>query len=668
MAGPRSKIIAIQGLRAVAVLLVVAYHLGLPIGSGFIGVDVFFVISGFVITRMIFRQTDSSKRLDLKAFWAGRIRRLLPALAAMVVLTAVLASILTSPVGAQPATAMTGIAASAWVSNGMLAFLGSGYFARNAGDNPLMHTWSLAVEEQFYVLFPLMVVAILWFTRRYGGSASKRAARWITVVGLLSFALCVALTFVRLPLPVGGVLAFYSPFTRAWEFAAGALLALAVHRGWTGGKWTRASIPLGAATLVVGLVAIEAGQRFPGWIAVIPVAATVLLLIGAVQATPGVGVLNNRVVVYVGDISYSWYLFHWPLIVFATSNSGEDLPLATTVTVAVAGFALAAASYHWLEQPIRQRRRLARLNSPLLAALVILPALIASAGLLAGAQQGWGQQDIQKMQTQLDHGQWKYQKVCQSPVLLERRDLAPCQIEGDPDKRPLILVGDSNAGVYAELMVDVAAELDRTVVIATAPSCTLSELETVARDGSTWLNCKSFYRSTMRWLAREEPSTVVMASGLAAVDSDLFGLRRPDGTVAWTTETKEAAWRTALERSYAELAAMGHDVVQVELVPHFLEWRASQCTMLEMLRHGVASCGASDSRRTSDRLQAGALAAERDATSAAGVKEIKLRDALCPEDRCRTNDGNIWYYEDGAHLSFDGALSLKPEFTAALLH
>ncbi|MDN5746796.1 MAG: acyltransferase, partial [Nocardioidaceae bacterium] len=525
----------------------------------------------------------------------------MPARAAMVVLTGVLAALLTSPVGAQPAIAMTGIAASAWISNGVLAMLGSGYFAHNGGDNALLHTWSLAVEEQFYVVFPLLVVALLWWTRRRGGSPTKRGLWWIAAIGVVSFALCVGLTYVRLPLPVGGILAFYSPLTRAWEFAAGAILALLVHRGWRAGRWAAGCLLAGALLLIYGLITIEEGQRFPGWSAAIPVAATVLLLIGSLHDAPGVRLLTNRPMSYIGDISYSWYLFHWPLIVFAASNTADgDLSVPATLAVTVAGFGLAVASYHWLEQPIRTRQRLARIPTPLLAALVIVPTMLASAGLYVGADKGWGQHDIQQMQAQLDHDQWQYQKVCQSPVRLTQRDMQSCRIEGDPDKEPLILVGDSNAGVYAELMVALAADLDRTVTIATVPSCTLSQLDTIATDGSSWLSCEDFYRSSMKWLATQKPSTVVMASGLAAVDTDLFGLRGPDGDVKWKAKEKQRLWRQALHTTYADLAAMGHHVVQVELVPHFLQWRASQCTMLEMLHEGVAACGAHKSRAKAD--------------------------------------------------------------------
>lgn len=521
------------------------------------------------------------------------------------------------------------------------------------------------MEEQFYLFFPMLVAACLWWTRRFKGSATARIARWLVVVGVISLALCLLLTFVRLPVPVGGLVAFYSPFTRAWEFVAGALLALAFQRGWSPPRLARFSGPLGAGVLVVGLVVIQGGARFPGWYAVIPVVATVLLLLACVGEHPGARVLTSKPMVYIGDISYGWYLFHWPLIAFAGIAWQDGPPVVATIVVAVLGFALAAGSHRWIEQPIRERRVLGTMRAPVLMALVVLPAVLASVGLILGAQRGWGQQDVRNMQAQLDHGQWQYQEVCQSWVPVDERDFSACRIEGDPDKRPLILMGDSNAGVYAELMVEVASQLDRTVTIATVPSCPLVDVETVAPDGASLLDCRDMFRSSMDWLAEQPSSTVVMASGGGAVDLEEYALRLPQGGSVRDVAGKGDAWRASLERSYTELGRMGHEVIQVELAPHF-DWRPSGCSFVKILRDDVASCGVSESRADADADAAGALAGERRAVEAAGIRTIEVRDALCPQSRCRTNEGNFWYYEDGVHLSFAGALSLEPTFVSVL--
>src|SRR4051812_28766373 len=183
----------IQGLRAVAVLLVVAFHAGLPVPGGFRGVDVFFVISGFVITAMLVAELESSGRLDLRRFYVRRARRLLPALALMLTVVLLLGALL-SPSATQHMTALTGVAASVFAANGYLLGLGTGYFDVRADLNPLLHTWTLAVEEQFYIVFPALLLAS-WRLgmRRKITTARAAAATTIAAVSLVSLSLYVAL-------------------------------------------------------------------------------------------------------------------------------------------------------------------------------------------------------------------------------------------------------------------------------------------------------------------------------------------------------------------------------------------------------------------------------------------------------------------------------------------
>jgi len=220
----------IQGLRAVAVLLVVAFHAGLPVPGGFVGVDVFFVISGFVITGMIHRERSSTGRFRFGRFYLRRFKRLTPALSLMVAVTMVLAFCLLSPFTEQQPAAQTGIGAMLLVANFMIAYKTGDYFDAPAESNPLLHTWSLSVEEQFYLVFPAILL-LGWVLSQRG----RRRIPWVAVLvgtaALISFGLVMMGASALDPSTAKYLLEFYSPLTRAWEFAVGALLALAtIHR------------------------------------------------------------------------------------------------------------------------------------------------------------------------------------------------------------------------------------------------------------------------------------------------------------------------------------------------------------------------------------------------------------------------------------------------------
>ena len=259
LTGPASnRIPFVQGLRAVAVLLVVVYHVGLGISGGFVGVDVFFVISGFVITGVLLRDRGRNGRVDLRRFYRRRIRRILPALATMIAVTVVLSALLQSPFGAQQTAAKAAIGASVSVANIVLYTLTLGYFGAEPSTIPFLHTWSLAVEEQFYLVIPSLIVGGLWWARRR--QRDRRLGVAIVLVGVLlaSFALSLALSygdFARIKSETA--IAFFFAPTRAWEFCAGGLVAV----------WWPGRSPLSRRVAsVVGLIAagiVIASARWP---------------------------------------------------------------------------------------------------------------------------------------------------------------------------------------------------------------------------------------------------------------------------------------------------------------------------------------------------------------------------------------------------------------------
>jgi peptidoglycan/LPS O-acetylase OafA/YrhL len=339
----------IQGLRALAVGLVIANHVfGHPRG-GFLGVDVFFVISGYLITGLLLREQGKTARISITGFYARRARRILPLALLVLAVTTVVARLQFSATRAHD-SGVDALWSLAFGANVHLAKVGTDYFQQNRPESPLQHFWSLSVEEQFYLAWPAVLMAS--FALLHG----RRRTLVIATLSALSFAWCVHST------AVSPTSAYFSTPARAWELGAGAVLASAVHgltrltaraRGLAG--WA------GALLLLVSVLTIGT-QGFPGYRALPPVAAAALLLVSGDGPAPrwGVGrLLTLTPLVYLGDLSYSLYLWHWPALVLGRSALGDGLGVHLVLLGVT--LLLAAASFHFIERPVLASRWLLHL-------------------------------------------------------------------------------------------------------------------------------------------------------------------------------------------------------------------------------------------------------------------------------------------------------------------
>jgi peptidoglycan/LPS O-acetylase OafA/YrhL len=367
----------IEGLRALAVLMVVLFHARLgPFDGGFIGVDVFFVVSGYLITSLLWREIEANGRVALGAFWARRARRLLPASILVIVATLLASRLILDPLTQRDVT-VDAFAATFFSANFVFAFQRSGYFASQLDPSPLLHYWSLAVEEQFYVVWPFLIAAV----GRVAHARRLFTARVVIGVVIAGSFLLSAIYSSRTDW------AFYMLATRAWELGAGALLALGV-------PWLR-RIPkvvravagwLALVVLGVATVTYDATIAFPGTAAVVPVVATmVLVAVGDTRRRVGPSqLLAAPPLQWIGARSYAIYLWHWPLLVFAAAQYGE-LSASTRAALAVASVGLGALSYQLIENPIRHDRRL---TGSTRSSLVFGGALLAASGMLVNVSVG----------------------------------------------------------------------------------------------------------------------------------------------------------------------------------------------------------------------------------------------------------------------------------------
>ncbi|MEN9664856.1 MAG: hypothetical protein RLZZ326_1219 [Planctomycetota bacterium] len=327
----------IDGLRALSVIVVVLFHAGLGVTGGFVGVDVFFVISGYLITSLILKQ-QAAGRFDVVEFFARRVRRIIPAVCVMTLATLVLGSLWLSP------AAWIDLAASALAQTAMLAnvwyWRAINYFNAAAELKPFLHMWSLAVEEQFYLVYPFLLV----FLGRY-----SRRTRFFVLSALAAMSFVLAQGFLTTR---ASAVYYLLPF-RAWELLLGGIVSLLPRHRFT--RWNEVEVAIGSAMVLGPALLYDAQTPFPGLNALPPCVGAALIIHGGRSGTTLIGrLLSSRPMVGIGLLSYSIYLWHWPLLALARNLLGIRLPWTIAAGLILMGLGAAALSWRWVEEPIRR--------------------------------------------------------------------------------------------------------------------------------------------------------------------------------------------------------------------------------------------------------------------------------------------------------------------------
>jgi peptidoglycan/LPS O-acetylase OafA/YrhL len=338
----------IQGLRAVAILLVVLYHAGVPgFSGGYVGVDVFFVISGFLITGQLVGEAVKTGRVSLAGFYLKRVRRLLPSAVVVIVVTLLVARVFAPPLFSL-SLSVDGIFAAFYVLNYRLAAEGINYQNAGAAPSAFQHFWSLGVEEQFYVFWPLLIIAAMVLTRRW----------WRDLLPVLILVVIVVSLYIsQYLLAVDAPMSYFAVQSRAWEFGVGAIVALASGTLARMRPRTRAVLFFAGLAVIIGVgFSYNAATQFPGVHAVVPVTGTALVIgAGCGRPLKAEVILGSRVMQWLGKVSYPWYLWHWPVLVLAP-YIWPRVTFTWPVNLGLVVFALvpAAATYYALEAPTRK--------------------------------------------------------------------------------------------------------------------------------------------------------------------------------------------------------------------------------------------------------------------------------------------------------------------------
>jgi len=687
----------IQGLRAVAVLLVVVYHAGLPLPGGFVGVDVFFVISGYVITAMLMREWAEHGRLRLGRFYLRRFLRLTPALALTVAVVALLSLALQNPFGAQQTTARTGIGAMLLSANYVIGHGAGDYFAAGAVTNPLLHTWSLSVEEQFYLVFPALLI-LGWALARRRASAPVLI---VTAIAIASFALSLAWSYGSpLAEPMtsffGGPesFAYYSSITRAWEFAGGALLALVLSRlpVLSTGSATGVGIA-GAAAIAASALLVSEAQPFPGVVALLPVLGTVLVILAGSHHSVGVSrLLSTAPMVWIGDRSYSWYLWHWPLIVFAALLY-PNRPWVLVVAAA-ASLVPSIASYRYVEQPLRRLRPRTRTRAGGIVVVTVGVPVALCAGLLVGANAGWGlapalaSPSMPSGPTGQDTGETAEQEAerqveagdgevaggeggsLRSQHAVVRAD---CVNNGfEPDRcrfgpaganGTILLAGDSQAYALADGVIAAGERLGLATIATSRTGCPF-----LARESSGVHNypCGSWQQEIVDWALTERPDVVVITNrsgGYVRPGKEWRTVARDDGSRAESVEEAAELYRRGLEPVVRDLSAAGIPVVIVAAVPEMTGYT----DRTSLFASALGSQAFERARDEAVEERSPALAVEQDLVARyPGTSIYDPIPDLCVDTVCSTDRDGQPVYQDETHLSVPGALLLTDGLEQAI--
>jgi peptidoglycan/LPS O-acetylase OafA/YrhL len=635
-------------MRGLAVLAVVLYHTGGLLPGGYVGVDVFFVLSGYVISRLLLTEFAATGSCSFRTFYLRRSRRLLPALGLLLASVALLAPLLAPGDAAQASG--TAIAAALFSAN-IFLFTQDGYFATAAELNPLLHTWSLSVEEQFYFVLP----ALLFLAWRIG------ARRWRSVPALrvfvaAAFALSLATSLLFSyagsvgPLP-GQRLAFFSPMTRTWEFVAGVALALVPGVWFEHRSVRRVAVLAGLGLIVASTLVLSEETVFPGTAALVPVVGTALVLYGGTVPHLGVGTARPgprlaRPLTWLGDTSYSWYLWHWPVIVFAAAF----WPNVRWVPVAAALVSLlpAWASFRWLEQRFRGAGSVSlRYGSTLAVVSVAIPiAAVALAQPLSAFVSNQGDVAAFAAARQFHED---LLAGCDDSTPLGSRPEGRCRW-GSGDAGEVVLIGDSQAGQFSEALIGATDRLGAQLLIATTSACPFIDAvyEARTRDSEA---CRAFVDGSLRALEADPPDVVVIGitDGYHLDDgATLTDLR--SGEVSGDPARRGAIFQEALERNVRRLEAAGVEVVLLGTVPRPVGWDSYRCSSLAVLVD-VDRCAFTPFTLAEAPGLARANGFLQGAAAASGAELWDLNLDLCPAGACRTLLGGAVLWRDSGHIS-----------------
>lgn len=608
------RILQIQGLRALAALLVTIFHAQLVPG-GFIGVDIFYVISGYLITGLILREIEQTGSLDLNAFYQRRIKRLLPTSVFVLFITAIV-GMFVLPAITRDALGRDLFAAAAYISNYLFAWWQNDYQNLNATPSPFIHYWSLAVEEQFYVVWPIFLLLLA----RYG----RRAIFWgISITTVLSLLWSVYQT------QTSPIWAFYSLPTRAWELGVGALLLFVPEK-----VWRNRFIPwLGVIGIAIATFNFDENTAFPGVNAVLPVFATAVL-IGSISIWPRAfnDLSNNRISQWLGAISYPLYLWHWPALVLPSSALGRPLRIRERLFCILLTVVLAHLTSKFIEQPIRHKKIegkkvylffVATTITSLVAGLIIS---VTSSSIISVKGTNYKFNLIDVMEKPAVYGD-------DCHVNYGETKSGYCTYGDKKSNRTLVLYGDSHAAQWFPALEQIALERGYKLISLTKSACPAVDAPREDQGAFKNVHCEKWRQNSIARIKTIHPDAVITSS---------FQYFTPPSGFP----SKSRWWNDGQRRLLSELRGSSNHLIYISDTPRPLR--------------DIPNCLASRDSHTCDSTE------KTRNVIINGFEKIDPTPWLCTSYCPAIKDGYV-VYRDASHISVAASLALKPELEKALM-
>lgn len=611
------KITQIQGLRALAALLVTLFH-AKWVSGGFIGVDIFYVISGFLITGLLIREIERTGTINFKEFYARRFKRLLPTSFFVLAITAVFSWLLI-PATMRSSLGRDIIAAGLYVSNYLFAWWQADYQNLDATPSPVIHYWSLAVEEQFYLLWPLLI--LLFFM------VATKLKKKIALTVLVAAVTALSFVFSIYQTETSPIWAFYSLPTRAWELGLGALLVLLPPI-----KTKKLVGLLGFIFVIASAFIFNETTAFPGLNAVLPVLGTVMLIATINSWPPFLNdVANSRLFQWLGEISYPLYLWHWPLLVLPSTYFARPLAVYERIIAIFATIVLADLTHRFIEEPFRKKKILPTLVFKQSAAITLVSVLIGTTIIFTSSDRI----NVSGINGAVSLAQIKarplvYEDGCHANYAETKSDA--CEYAKLDSQKTMVLYGDSHAAQWFPALAEIASRSGYKLVSLTKSACPSVDVVRSDQGAFKMSRCKKWREDSIQRIMKMKPDVLVMSSFQYFAQPRQF-------------QDRDKWWDDGQRKLLAQVKTASPNLIYLTDTPH-----PARDIPACLTNNSISECNKTERSKN---------------LSISGFEVIDPNSWLCSRTCPAVKDGVV-AYRDASHISVDIAIALIPRLTQAL--